>query len=36
MAGRAVQSVIDVLEGRHQGDPRRIPYLANKEAFESA
>jgi glyoxylate reductase len=33
MAGRCVQAVIDVLEGRHDGDPRRMPYVVNKEAF---
>jgi glyoxylate reductase len=33
MAGRCVQGVIDVLEGRHGGDPRRMPYVLNKEAF---
>lgn len=33
MAGRTVQAVIDVLEGRHEGDPRRMPYVVNKEAF---
>ena len=30
MAGRTVQAVIDVLEGR---DPKSIPYVVNKEAF---
>jgi glyoxylate reductase len=30
MAGRTVQAVIDVLEGR---DPKSIPYIVNKEAF---
>ena len=35
MAGRAVQGVIDVLEGRYGGDPSRMPYVVNKEAFES-
>jgi len=33
MAGRTVQAVIDVLEARHGGDPRRMPYVVNKEAF---
>lgn len=33
MAGRCVQAVIDVLEGRYDGDPRRMPYVVNKEAF---
>ena len=34
MAGRVVQGVIDVLEGRYGGDPARMPYVVNKEAFE--
>ena len=33
MAGRAVQAVIDVLEGRYGGDPKKMPYVVNKEAF---
>jgi glyoxylate reductase len=33
MAGRAVQAVIDVLEGRYGGDLRKMPYVVNKEAF---
>jgi glyoxylate reductase len=33
MAGRTVQAVIDVLEGRHEGDPKKMPYVVNKEAF---
>jgi glyoxylate reductase len=33
MAGRTVQGVIDVLEGRYTGDPRKMPYVVNKEAF---
>jgi glyoxylate reductase len=33
MAGRAVQAVIDVLEGRHDGDPKKMPYVVNKEGF---
>ncbi|HEY2931262.1 MAG TPA: D-glycerate dehydrogenase [Acidobacteriota bacterium] len=33
MAGRAVQAVIDVLENRYGGDPSRMPYVVNKEAF---
>jgi glyoxylate reductase len=33
MAGRTVQAVIDVLEKRHGGDPRQMPYVVNKEAF---
>ncbi|MEW6207658.1 MAG: NAD(P)-dependent oxidoreductase [Acidobacteriota bacterium] len=33
MAGRAVQAVIDVLEGNYGGDHQRMPYVVNKEAF---
>lgn len=33
MAGRAVQAVIDVLEDRYDGDPSKMPYVVNKEAF---
>lgn len=33
MAGRAVQAVIDLLEGRYDGKPSRMPYVVNKEAF---
>ena len=33
MAGRCVQGVIDVLERRHDGDPKRMPFVVNKEAF---
>jgi len=33
MAGRCVQGVIDVLEGRYDGDPRRMPFVVNREAF---
>ncbi len=33
MAGRTVQAVIDVLENRYEGDPKRMPYIVNKEAF---
>ena len=33
MAGRCVQGVIDVLEGRYGGDPANMPYVVNKEAF---
>lgn len=33
MAGRTVQAVIDVLERRYDGDPRKMPYIVNKEAF---
>jgi glyoxylate reductase len=33
MAGRTVQAVIDVLEARYGGDPKKMPYVVNKEAF---
>src|ERR1700704_1853126 len=33
MAGRCVQSVIDVLEGNYGGDVTKMPYVVNKEAF---
>jgi len=33
MAGRAVQGLIDVLEGNYGGDPSKMPYVVNKEAF---
>jgi glyoxylate reductase len=33
MAGRCVQAVIDVLEGRYEGQLRRMPFVVNKEAF---
>ncbi len=33
MAGRCVQAVIDVLERRYDGDPKRMPFVVNKEAF---
>src|SRR6201984_2167833 len=35
MAGRTVQGLIDVLEGNYDGNPARIPYVVNKEAFIS-
>ncbi|HJZ67095.1 MAG TPA: NAD(P)-dependent oxidoreductase [Blastocatellia bacterium] len=35
MAGRAVQAVIDVIERRYDGDPAKMPYVVNKEAFLS-
>lgn len=34
MSGRTVQGVLDVLEGRYDGDPSRMPYVVNKEAFQ--
>jgi lactate dehydrogenase-like 2-hydroxyacid dehydrogenase len=33
MAGRTAQAVIDVIEGRYNGDPASMPYVVNKEAF---
>jgi glyoxylate reductase len=33
MAGRCVQGLIDVLENNYGGDPTRMPYVINKEAF---
>jgi len=33
MAGRCVQGLIDVLEKSHGGDPTKMPYVVNKEAF---
>src|SRR5438067_3543532 len=33
MAGRTVQGLIDVLEGNYGGDPARMPYVVNREAF---
>src|SRR2546427_5016707 len=33
MAGRTVQALIDVLEGNYGGDPSKMPYVVNKEAF---
>jgi glyoxylate reductase len=33
MAGRCVQAVIDVIERHHGGNPARMPYVVNKEAF---
>src|SRR6266478_15486 len=35
MAGRCVQGLIDVLEGNYGGDPTKMPYVVNKEAFTS-
>jgi len=34
MAGRAVQGLIDVLEGNYGGDLTKMPYVVNKEAFK--
>src|ERR1700740_1393884 len=33
MAGRTAQGLIDVLEGNYGGDPTKMPYVVNKEAF---
>jgi glyoxylate reductase len=33
MAGRCAQGALDVLEGRYGGDPKRMPFVVNKEAF---
>ena len=33
MAGRCVQGLIDVLEGKYGGNPAEMPYVVNKEAF---
>ena len=35
MAGRCVQGVIDVLEGNYGGNPAAMPFVVNKEAFQS-
>ena len=34
MAGRCVQGLIDVLENHYGGDPAKMPYVVNKEAFQ--
>jgi glyoxylate reductase len=34
MAGRTVQAVIDVIEGRYGANPAEMPFVVNKEAFE--
>src|SRR6266542_281365 len=33
MAGRCIQGLVDVLEGNYGGDPTKMPYVVNKEAF---
>jgi glyoxylate reductase len=33
MAGRCVKGLIDVLENNYEGDPSKMPYVVNKEAF---
>jgi glyoxylate reductase len=35
MAGRCVQGLIDVLEQNYGGDPSKMPYVVNKEAFKT-
>jgi glyoxylate reductase len=35
MAGRCVQGLLDVLEGNYGGDPAKMPYVVNKEAFRT-
>jgi glyoxylate reductase len=35
MSGRCVQGVLDVLEGRYEGDPAKMPFVVNKEAFRN-
>lgn len=36
MAGRAVEAVIDVIEGRYDGDPALMPFVVNKEVEKKA
>jgi glyoxylate reductase len=33
MAGRCIQGLMDVLEGNYGGDPAKMPFVVNKEAF---
>ncbi len=35
MAGRCVQGLIDVLENHYNGDPTKMPFVVNKEAFKT-
>lgn len=35
MAGRCVQALLNVLENNYDGDPARMPFVVNKEAFVS-
>jgi len=35
MGGRCVQGLMDVLEGNYGGDPGRMPFVVNKEAFRN-
>jgi glyoxylate reductase len=34
MAGRTVHGILDVLEGNHGGNPAKMPFVVNKEAFK--
>lgn len=34
MAGRCIQAVIDALEEGYEGNPAKMPYVVNKEAFQ--
>lgn len=34
MAGRCIQGLIDVIEKNYGGDPKQMPYVVNKEAFQ--
>ena len=33
MGGRTAQAVVDMLERSYDGDPKKMPYIVNKEAF---
>ena len=33
MGGRTAQAVVDLLERGYDGDPKKMPYIVNKEAF---
>jgi len=33
MGGRTVRALLDVLEGKYDADPKKMPYVVNKEAF---
>jgi lactate dehydrogenase-like 2-hydroxyacid dehydrogenase len=35
MAGRCVQAVIDAIERNYTGDPSKMRYVVNKEAFKA-
>jgi phosphoglycerate dehydrogenase-like enzyme len=36
MAGRVAQALTDMFEGNYGGDLTKMPYVVNKEAFQSA